>query len=227
MATAPQLDKVLEHLEQQSLHPHHLILTGDLAEEPLPLTYDIIGRRIQRLACPTDCLPGNHDDPQVMHQTLPALGLGMSRVIHQDQWRILMLDSTMPGSSKGNLGLLELEWLSETLQEFTSYWIAIALHHPPVSVGSLWMEGMRLKDHAAFLAMLSQHDNIRACVFGHVHQEFDATIEGVRFLGCPSTCVQFTPGAKDLSTNDDAPGYRVLDLFENGDIETRVIRVKA
>jgi Icc protein len=41
----------------------------------------------------------------------------------------------------------------------------------------------------------------------------------------PSTCVQFKPLSKDFAIDDVAPGYRWLDLYPDGRVETAVSRV--
>jgi Icc protein len=41
----------------------------------------------------------------------------------------------------------------------------------------------------------------------------------------PSTCFQFKPKCKDFTLDEIAPGYRVLQLYPNGHIETQVHRL--
>ena len=48
----------------------------------------------------------------------------------------------------------------------------------------------------------------------------------MRLLSVPSTCVQFKPHSKDFAVDDVAPGYRWLDLHEDGRIDTEVSRVE-
>ena len=62
-------------------------------------------------------------------------------------------------------------------------------------------------------------------VSGHVHQESDAVVSGVRMLTTPSTCIQFAPGSQDFALDDKQPGYRRIVLQPNGHIETQVIRI--
>jgi len=42
----------------------------------------------------------------------------------------------------------------------------------------------------------------------------------------PSTCVQFTPNSKDFSLDSLSPGWRTLELFNDGTFETHVERLK-
>jgi Icc protein len=46
-----------------------------------------------------------------------------------------------------------------------------------------------------------------------------------RVLGTPSTCFQFTPGSTEFRVNDTAPGYRLIELYADGRVESEVIRL--
>jgi Icc protein len=61
-------------------------------------------------------------------------------------------------------------------------------------------------------------------LFGHVHQEVDSEFQGLRLLSSPSTCIQFTPGADAFTLEASAPGYRWLELRDDGTLETGVRR---
>ena len=66
---------------------------------------------------------------------------------------------------------------------------------------------------------------MKAVLSGHVHQAFDVTKKGVRYLTSPSTCVQFKPQSDDFAVDDKAPGYRYLTLTKSGKINTQVERI--
>jgi Icc protein len=42
----------------------------------------------------------------------------------------------------------------------------------------------------------------------------------------PSTCVQFKPNSKDFALDTVSPGWRTLELFKDGSIETKVERLR-
>ena len=93
-------------------------------------------------------------------------------------------------------------------------------------MGSAWMDKIGLQNADALAAVIQRHRHVRAVLWGHVHQESDRTIDGVRYLSSPSTCVQFLPGSKDFALDLQAPGYRWLDLHADGSIDTGVSRVQ-
>jgi len=49
----------------------------------------------------------------------------------------------------------------------------------------------------------------------------------LRLLGCPSTCFQFKPGSADFALDFVPQGYRWLDLYPDGAINTAVVRLES
>ncbi|MEN9681884.1 MAG: hypothetical protein RLZZ627_1777 [Pseudomonadota bacterium] len=223
--TAKSLDLVLAHIASHPPHPDRFLLTGDLAEDPTPSTYDRMAQAFQSQSVPIHFLPGNHDLPKIMHDSLTRAGFQREKIIGLGNWRILLLDSTQDKSPVGNLGPHERQWLSETLESLKACWIILALHHHPIPSGSAWMDTMMIEDSEAFLEITAAHSNIKAILFGHVHQEIDQERENIRFLGTPSTCFQFAPGSMHFAIDDAYAGYRWIELHEDGQLSTQVVRL--
>lgn len=76
------------------------------------------------------------------------------------------------------------------------------------------------------MAIARRHKNVKCILWGHVHQDSDRMVDGIRMLSTPSTCVQFTPQSENFDIDTVAPGYRRLQLNADGTIETEVSRVK-
>ncbi|MGH8459407.1 MAG: hypothetical protein ACRESV_08650, partial [Nevskiales bacterium] len=116
-----------------------------------------------------------------------------------------------------------------------AYWLVrhrepalIAVHHPPVPVGSRWLDTMGLRNGPTLLRLVSLYPQVRAIVCGHIHQELDMSVNGVRVLATPSTCRQFLPHSESFAEDPDAlPGYRCLWLYPSGRLRTQVVRVAA
>src|SRR3546814_9659808 len=87
------------------------------------------------------------------------------------------------------------------------------------------MEPIGLRNPDALFAVLDRFPQVRAVLWGHVHQEVDQVRDGVRLLASPSTCIQFEPGSEDFAVGTQAPGYRWLRLLPDGGLETGVERV--
>ena len=97
------------------------------------------------------------------------------------------------------------------------------MHHQPLSMDSDWLDLIGLQDAKQFLATINKYKQVRAVVWGHVHQESDHKINGIRFLSTPSTCSQFLPKSVSFSLDNQPPGMRWLSLGNAGDIETEVV----
>ena len=84
------------------------------------------------------------------------------------------------------------------------------------------MDAMSLVNSEDFFRVLDRHPQVRAVIWGHIHQEFYTKRAGVNLIGTPSTCVQFKPGAQHFEIDHHPPAYRWLCLHSNGAIETGV-----
>lgn len=101
----------------------------------------------------------------------------------------------------------------------------ICLHHPPVDMGSAWLDTVGLRNGEEFLQRVQSLGRVRLAVFGHVHQPYDREHDGIRIIGTPSTCRQFLPGSDDFAVDDRPPAYRRITLHDDGSSDTKLIWV--
>lgn len=203
-----------------------VLATGDLVHWPTLTAYQRLSAILSGIDRPVACLPGNHDAPSLMRRTLNRENLSTPKVVEVGAWLIIMLDSFVPGDTHaGALSEDELTLLDRSLRERPDRHALICLHHPPVEIGSPWMDQMRLQNPQAFFDVIDGCENARAVLCGHVHQEFSAERNGVRLLAAPSTCVQFVPGADRYQKDHRGAGYRHLKLHACGAINTRIRRL--
>ena len=202
--------------------PDLFLLTGDLAEDPGEAAYARVRDLIGGTGVPAWCLPGNHDDLDGMRDQLNRDGLATPRARRANGWLFVLLDSTVPGSPAGELGTAELAALADTLASYPDEPALVALHHPPVALGSAWIDRLGLADAEAFFHVIDANPNVRGVIWGHAHQPWDDHWEDVRLMGTPSTHVQFVPGADEYAEDDRPPGWRDLLLYEDGRLESEV-----
>ena len=103
--------------------------------------------------------------------------------------------------------------------------VLVAAHHHLFEVNCPWLDRDRIQS-ATLLECLTKHSAVRGFVCGHVHQESENERDGRQFLSTPSTCFQFEPGSQAVTLNQQSPGWRQLQLFDDGHIESEVHRVQ-
>jgi len=225
--TVASYDAVVKHAEKYSGKCAAILSTGDLSQDHSAQSYLHFSERIKSLNMPCYWLPGNHDMQSVMLPSLLSEGLAQTKQIVSDHWQVILLDSQLEGVPHGHLSDNQLVFLEEKLQEFPDKYTLVAVHHHILPVGAAWLDQHILKNNAQFIALISQFKNVKAVLSGHVHQAFDVTKQGVRYLTSPSTCVQFKPRNNDFAVDNKEPGYRYLVLKQSGEIETQVERIDA
>lgn len=220
MNTDESLERVLATLEAATVTPDLLLVSGDIADKGERGAYERLRDYLSRFDVPDVWLPGNHDDRAVM---VDVAGERLVRRVVAGNWQIVLLDSQIPGEVGGELAAGELEAL-ERFADAADHTL-ICLHHHPLPIDCTWLDEQQVTNGASLLAKAAAIPSVRAVLWGHIHQEFDRTVDGVRLLASPSTCVQFAPGAGDFLLDDMPPGYRWLTLHPDGRLETGVVRI--
>jgi Icc protein len=224
MNTRDSLQKVIELVRVQQSQIDLLLATGDLSQDGTLASYQQFRELTRQLGAPARWIPGNHDEPQIMAEAAVQSAL-LDSVVDIGNWRVTLLDSAVPGSVPGYLQDEQLQLLARSLSEAPERHHLVCLHHHPVSIGCAWMEPIGLRNPEAFFEVLDRFPQVRAVLWGHVHQEIDQLRNNVRLIASPSTCIQFEPGSEDFKVGEQAPGYRWLRLLPDGRLETGVERV--
>ena len=170
-------------------------------------------------------IPGNHDEPEAMRRELKGAPFQICGTHEADGWQFVMLDSYDPGHVGGRLTEAELARLDSALTQSPKH-AMVCLHHHPVPMSSRWLDRVGLTNATEFLHAIDAHRNVRAIVWGHVHQSYDGLRKGVRLLATPSTCAQFLPNSDDLAVDPRSPAYRRFELRADGSLLTEVVWVE-
>ncbi|MES2607036.1 MAG: 3',5'-cyclic-AMP phosphodiesterase [Pseudomonadota bacterium] len=203
-----------------------VLLTGDASQDNSAASYQRLHRTLATLGARQHWIPGNHDELKAMQKALDAGNRCFEKVINFGQWEVLMLSSNVVGAVHGFLKKSELEFLESQLKVTTAKHVLVCLHHNPVPVKAAWLQHHALQNPEALFAILDRYPQVRAVLFGHIHHELKRTRNGVAYYGSPSTCIQFHPTSEDFALDHRNPGYRWLELHDDGSLRTGVNRVR-
>jgi 3',5'-cyclic AMP phosphodiesterase CpdA len=205
-----------------------ILVSGDLAEHAADDEYRQLAELLGPLGASVHVLPGNHDDRAALRRTFDVPGTGAEPVHYAaalGRWRLVVVDSTRPGEDGGELTADRLALLDETLADALATLTIVAMHHPPLVIGSpAWDEiGVSEDDRRALADLLARHPQVRRIVAGHLHQTVVGELAGRTVLAAPSTYVQarLEPGATELHFADDPPAF-VVHTEVDGDLASHV-----
>jgi Icc protein len=227
LKTQAGLTAVLSDIRDR--HPDFdlLVISGDHTHDELPNTYRRIRRQLGAWVSRTRLIPGNHDERAVIREVfpdlVPASGERLTFEVELKGWRLLGIDSHVPGQLYGEVGEEQWEWLAERLGR-SSGPALLFLHHPPLPIGSPWMDAIGLRDAEGLKHVVRHSPQLKLICHGHIHQEFAGSLDGVPVRSAPSTAIQFRPQTRELQIDDLPPGYRVILLQEDGTFSTEVVR---
>lgn len=204
--------------------PVDLVLaTGDLVHDASPRGYHQMAELLDIFKVPVYCLPGNHDLSPIMREHLRSDYVATPQVVDHGSWRLVLLDSVIPNEVGGHLADAEIDMLADALTHCTKHTL-ICLHHQPIPVGSRWIDEMGLDNPDGMFNLIEKADQVKGILWGHVHQTYDGTHNGLRMMASPSTCVQFAPNQDDFGVDEEPPGFRLIALQPDGNIHSQVIR---
>jgi Icc protein len=219
------LRDVLHEIQRHERDLDAILCTGDLSQDQSPASYQRLERALSELQTPQYWLAGNHDDLDGMHAALGPAHPCFSRAFSLPGWRVVLLDSHVVGEVQGWLAPSELAALAAELAHGDDK-VLIALHHNPVPVAAHWLQRHALQNPEDLFALIDACPRVQVVLFGHIHHALECERKGVRYLGTPSTCVQFHPSSADFALDRQNPGYRWLDLGADGRFATGVRRVE-
>ena len=224
--TDRSLAAVVDLVRAQQAHIDVVLATGDLSDQGSSAAYRRFLHATRDLGVHSRWLPGNHDDAAAMRKTLGG-DTRMQRNLLLGNWQVIALNSAVPGEVGGHLGESELSALRDCLRAAPQHHALICVHHHATPVGCAWLDKQLVANAESFWSVVDEFPQVRAVLSGHVHQRSETRRGDVRVLTSPSTCVQFAPHSADFRVDTEAPGYRWLDLHDDGRIETGVERVAA
>jgi Icc protein len=137
-----------------------------------------------------------------------------------EHWTLALVDTSWPGHDAGRIEPDTLAALDAELGRVRNH-VVVGLHHPPISPCPDRACG--LTDAAALLDVV-RGGPTRVVLSGHVHERFDLTVDGIRFLGAPSTYRQLRHGGDPhYQEADEPPAALLVELLDDGGVVPHVV----
>jgi len=233
--TRDTLQEVVQWIQQHESQIDRLIITGDHTHDEHDDSYAAVRSLLEPWLDRLAIVPGNHDDRSVMRtvfgdviaarcETTVADDDRITFSFHCGSWLCVGLDTHWPGEVAGHCGNPQIRWLRDRLAAHSPDPAIVFCHHPPVSVGSNWMDMIGLTDRDLLLDVFEEFASVRLVCCGHVHHEFTGQAGTAQVITSPSTGIQFDPAGNEPGFATDPPGYRVIEL-NGSDLETHVVRM--
>ncbi len=227
--TQNSFQQVLTEISQSNFDFELCLATGDLVQDSSQKAYKRFANMVQCFQKPIFWLPGNHDFLPQMATTLTEDCGYLSAKKHLligDYWQIILLDSQIFGVPHGQLSQYQLDWLAEKLQQNPDRFTLIVLHHHILPTYSAWLDQHNLRNANELLQIINAYPKVKSIVYGHIHQQVDSQWNSYQIMATPSTCIQFKPDSNHFALDDLQPGWREIELHNNGEITTEVKRIK-
>lgn len=224
--TYSSLESVLAHIRAAGWTADLVAVTGDLTQDESAGAYRHFRELLTPLGLPVFCIPGNHDIRRRMKATLSDPPFQYCGEVEKGAWLIVGLDSCVSGHAGGRIGASELARMDTAIETSPAANVLVCLHHPPLPVGSKWLDRVGLENGEEFLHRISASGRVRGVIFGHVHQAFESFHNSIVIIGTPSTCRQFKVGSEDFALDGNPPAYRRITLHADGSVEHELLQVR-
>ena len=209
--------KVLNHISNLKEKPDLIFVTGDLSQDCTFESYQHIANLLNELGVKYYLLPGNHDDVDVVNKVFDFNWKkdNVDYMLELNGWQVYVIDTSHYPEDEGKISKEQLSNLEGTLSKNKNKPSIVFMHHHPVEINSLWMDKMILNEKELFNNIVRQNPQVKAVLFGHIHQVYQKNINGTFYGSAPSTSFQVLPNCEMFALEKLTPGYRLIEL--NGD----------
>ncbi len=204
-----------------TLKPDVIMLSGDQSyEDAKDESYLWISGLVKQLPCTIYALAGNHDRQDVMRKYFDVPYHPETQEIYYAlSWMgipVLCLDT-----ARGVMSDQQFDWLRLQLEPPAPQTI-IFMHHPPAYCGVPHMDERYAFQQIPELQNLFSNVATHFRIFcGHYHVERSLFLSNQEVHITPSTFFQIDATRKEFRIDHTRPGYRLIEISEDGHITTR------
>lgn len=191
-------------LDQLSVKPDVLIVTGDLSDTGHVEEYRILRQLVDQVTYPVHLILGNHDIRANFLEIFPEYKdqIPGSNFVQYDvaypNIRIIALDTLVEEEGHGALCDIRLNWLRQKLSTDKDKATLLLTHHAPFKIGSTFYDAVRLIAGAEELReIVRANPQVTRILCGHHHRSIDCVWGGTLASAAPAVV-----NALDLELGD-------------------------
>lgn len=233
------LEQVLQHAvktvitQQKGTGALLLLVTGDISGDDSMESYQhflmLMKQYVDAHDITWSVIPGNHDNNVHFNNVLGHKHLKSDAPLQLANWVIHGTDTRAVENKKSATGDVkqdDMAALADHIDSKAHLYHAVAVHHHCAPSHS-WMDKHLLRGADAITTLLSQHSQIKAVLHGHVHAPLRYALgaHDTPVYGCPSTCWQWAM-QEEFSVTNEAPGYQLIHLGDDGSVNAEVRRIQ-
>lgn len=230
------LSLAVERLNALRPRPDVVIVTGDLVHEASSETYRRLHRIIEPLEIPLYLMAGNHDELRLLREEFRDHSYLFSDPefahyeLELERYRIVALDTTIPGDHSGLLCDQRLGWIERTLAAKPHLPTMIAMHHPPFSTGIRGIDKYGLSGSQELASLVEESGRVKRVICGHVHRPILCTWAGTVAGSAPALSAQFgldlDDGSDRVQLVDEPHAILLHDWREPNTIVTHTLYIQ-
>ena len=222
------LKNILEHIKNLSEKPDCLVVSGDLTQDGTFESYQHVANLLNKLGIQYFLLPGNHDDVEILNKVFDSNWIldNVDYFAEIGNFLLYFIDSTLYRRDEGAFSEEQLIRFENKLKQNKNKPVLVFMHHHPMKIDSPWKDAMMLINYEKFNSVVERNPQIKAVLYGHIHQVFESNINGTFYGSVPSTSYQIHPKTEVFTMDTESTGYRIIELNEET-FTSKVVRVEA
>ncbi len=208
------LKNVLNQIISLEVKPDLIVVSGDLSQDCTFESYQHLANLLNKSGIKYHFFPGNHDDVDVINKVFD-MNWTKDKVDYSfniNDWYVNVIDTSVYPEVRGELSDEQLKNLEKNLKQNESKSTIIFMHHHPMLLNSAWLDKYILKDAEKFINLVKSNPQVKAVLFGHIHQVFERNINGTFYGSAPASCYQVLPKTEMFTIEKLSAGYRLIEL---------------